>query len=194
MPKMSHNTALKEQQQILDQSMDSGEADDQGWEQVMQRNENERPQSHQIQQSSGIEQQQSQQPEHKQPQTQQSHTQTSQTEQPQTQQSTIQQMQAHPPHQIPEAQEEEQAPINQHTLSDAEVQTLCAETIKARDRAYCTCATAKPSLYHNSSSLLTTSHRSLFALSCRSHPPHKGWRLHLRRQRRKRRLSLRYLC
>lgn len=148
--RMSHYAALNEQQQILDQNMDFDGEDDQGWEPVRRPNENKRPQNHQVQQIGGIEQQQSQHPEHKQPQTQQSHTQTSQTEQPHTQQSTIQQIQAHPPHQLAGAQDQAQARINQHTLSDAEIQTLCAETIKARDRAYCTCATEKLSLYHNS--------------------------------------------
>jgi len=149
MSNMSHNSAIKDQEQILGQSIDGGRADSGGAEQVVQFDENERPAMQQalvqqeesqqldmVQQPDSVQQldhKQSEQPqittEAKQPRTEQSQVQQLQTQQPQTHQA----LQPLAPQQQPQQQEHSK----QHTLSDAEVQSLCAETIEARDRAYC---------------------------------------------------------
>jgi len=150
MPNMNHNTAIKEQEQILGQSVDVEGADDGGFKQVMQIDENERPQMQQSQETAQVQEQQSQQPrlvqqidrkQSEQPQVIQSLEGQPQVEKTHIQQPLLQQPQIHQPLQPVafQRQPQQQAQAVQHTLSDAEVQTLCAKTIKARERAYCKC-------------------------------------------------------
>jgi len=141
---MSHNSAVKEQEQILGQSVDGGRADSGGVEQVMRFDENERPAMQQAQ----VQRQESQQLEMvpqlddkhaTQPRITHSQAEQAQNEQSEVQQLETQQPQTHQPLQsiTTQQQPQQQERPKQHTLSEAEVQSLCAETIKARDRAYC---------------------------------------------------------